>query len=183
MDEQSASVPNPNIERLKRAVEWLEVCHETKLKNGERIENKAWQVLSTGSTIFAVVTVLQAVALKDEDARTPFWIGLLIVLGLYLLMAHYVLKTTRPTVYMYSGNMPGDVTLYADWRARYIDSDDKSYLEQMITNYAGNERVTGVIQDAEVINQAKAATLRCAVRSLVATIVGLVALAVVTVVA
>lgn len=177
MDERSASAPR--VERLKQTVEWLKARHETKLKSGEWIESKAWQVLSTGSSIFAVVSVLQAVALKDKDAGVPFWVVLVIVLGLYLGMAYHVLKTIRPTVYTYAGSMPGEIMSFADWRARYIDSDEESYLEQMIVNYAGDGTETGVIQDAEAINQAKAATLRRAVWFLVATICGLVGLAVV----
>ncbi|MCL4236606.1 MAG: hypothetical protein KJ047_00010 [Anaerolineae bacterium] len=148
------------------------------MKNGEEIEKKAWQVLSTGSTIFAVVSVLQANALKDGDAPLLFWIVLIIVLGLYLSMAFHVLRVIRPIVHTTAGSVPGETMSYPDWRARYVESDEEDYLEQMILNYAGDDDVSGVIQDEEAINQTKAATLQRAIWFLVTTICGLVGLAI-----
>lgn len=171
-----------NIERGRELVEILRAKHEAKLRNGEWIEQKGWGILTFASTTLAIVAVFEALLVQSTGVSTAFWIGLIIVLGLYGGLVYAVGQVVKPTDYTYSMELPPKGTGWGEWETKYLQISEDRYVAQLLTNYLGDRTEQGVILDAEETNREKARHLQYAVYLLGANILGLIALAVIAIV-
>lgn len=175
--------PQPNtVDRYREVAALLKDQHDVVLHNGEWLEQKGWQVLTFGSSTVGIIAVLQALLAQRAGVGTAFWIGLIVVLALYALMAAMAFKTIKPCAYELMPTLPGKPKSVDEWSAMYLTSDDEQFLLQLISNYAGDGGTsTGTIQDNETVNQRKARYLTYAGMALIATMLGFVGLAAVAV--
>lgn len=171
------------VERYRDMERVLQALFEAIIKNGEGIEQKGWNVLTYGSSAFAIIAVLQAVLLQDKAITTAIGVAFCVVLVLYLGMTAMAYMVVKPTVYTYSPGTPSKTLAYDDWYFSYIGVDEAHYLQQRVSDLAGDGTIQGIIQDAEDHNLKKAVFLRLAAVFLVLMVVGQVALAAVIVTA
>jgi len=175
-----ASIPDQRYEEL---LPYVQDLHESKLANGEWLEQKGWQILSFGSSTFAIVSILLALLAQKADVNSVFWGALAVVIVLYGLMAAAAIKVIIPADYMFTPGTFSDSQGAAQWSQRYLESSDEDFRLQLLSNYLGDGTETGTIQDNERINRRKGWWLVVALNLLAATMAGQVLLAIIAVVA
>lgn len=173
---------DPDVEqRIKRQREILRALDnrfQVILANGDGLEHKAWNILSTGSTIFAAVAILQTAIAREAAVPQRFWVGLIVVLALYLLMAACAVAAIWPRGHAFpflTLDAPGS---WNEWEAEFITSDEADFLQAQIINLTGNGEIDGVIGDNEALNARCARLVTLSSLLMTATVAGLVALAV-----
>lgn len=175
-----------NVERKREIVAGLQGLQDFQLKAAESLDSKAWNILNVTSATFGIVSAILSSLVSD---KTPalFWLGLVAVLGLYLIQVYTIFQAIKPIQWFI---VPGaePVTRYDTLMNKYIASEnlpltEDEYLNQLIADYAGNlsikdgeTTVFGSIQKIEANNRRKADSIRMSallIGIIIATLIGL----------
>jgi hypothetical protein len=146
-----------NITEAKRQfVADLKVMLDLKLKSADKIEAKAVELFKFSSTTLGIVAGLKITLPKIQD-DILLTIGFVVLIVVYCVHVYFMYHVFRPTVYFIVPGIPrlANSYTYNEFRQDYIDSGEDGYLEQQITDLAGTDEISGVIEDAEIANQTK----------------------------
>ncbi len=173
-----------NIDRKRELVESLKEVLEAQFEAAEALDTKAWNVLSVTSATLGIASSIQVI-LIGKSAELSFWIGLAVVLFLYLWQVREVLAAVKPlTWHLVPGVADGEIS-FRKLMEKYVGTDESTYLNKLIVDYAGkidpdneDRLLPGAIQVALSNNVVKKKHIIRAARLLGAIIAGLIIMAV-----
>lgn len=178
-----------NVERKRELVQLVHECLVEQLDASDVLDVKAWELLKFSGLIFGVIASIE-IALVSGDVLLLFWQALVVVSLCYIVQTVLILQVIRPREWATVPGVPdGKILNYENFVPNYMaqynsQTDDyeplpeSRYLDQLLTDHLGTEAKKGAIAKAQVNNDEKARLLWWASGLQGVIIVGLVLMAV-----